>query len=488
MFALAGGGGALAVCAFAPFYFWQLAPPLLACLFFAAVHSVTVRRAAALGFGCAFVFFAAGLFWIYQALSGYIGLSPFPAALLSALLFAYLSLYSAASCAIARALAPAGKIVALFAAAATWTLLEKTREIAFTGFPWFAAGYSQIPQSPLAGWAPLFGISGVTFALTLCAACLACAALPGVNIYRRIAALAFAFLLFAGGAIAKNAEWTETGGTVTASLLQGNVKQKLKWQRGEVKRALADYLAMAKRAPGAIIVLPETALPMAQSDLPPGYLDELSAIAEERGGAVVAGLFAVEENKTYNAALALGAFPANDYRKRHLTPYGEYLPFGELLGPFLMREWMAFFSLSPGESAEPLRLNDMRAGVMICYEDIFGGELREQLPAANFLANLTNDGWFDGSAMAAQHVQYSQARALESGRDLVRATNTGVSAFINHKGEITKTFPPQKQGILTGKITIRTGATPYATHGDAPALLIALLILITAFARFILRR
>ncbi|MGI9337491.1 MAG: apolipoprotein N-acyltransferase [Gammaproteobacteria bacterium] len=447
-----------------------------ALLLHCAANAKSVRAAFWLGFVFGFVFFAVGLFWIFQALSGYIGLPVIAALPLAALLFAYLALYIGAVCAAVRYCVPAGRILALIAGAAVWTLAESLREVALTGFPWFAAGYSQIPNGLFAGFAPLGGMATVNFALMLSAALLAAAWQRGAGgWHKRMIYIVVIGIIIGAGGFGKTAQWTTAKGEVSVSLLQGNVKQELKWKKEEVRKALWDYLKMAKRSEGRIIILPETALPMTRDNLPTGYFLSLKSMAEKRNGAVIAGMFEEESGKTYNAAIATGDFAETSYRKRHLTPYGEYLPLADITGPLLRREWMAFFGLSPGLSDAPLRLPFADIGIAICYEDIFGGELRGRMAKADFLANLTNDGWFDGSMMAAQHLRYSQARALESGRDIVRATNTGVSAFINHRGEVVSVLPPQEQGILEGRVQLRKGATPFALYGDAPVLLFALL-------------
>ena len=287
----------------------------------------------------------------------------------------------------------------------------------------------------------------------LSAALLAASWQAKVQMHRRIVALVAVCIIIIGGEFTRRVEWTAAGEEITISLLQGNVKQKIKWQPGAVEQALADYLQMAIQAKGRIIILPETALPMIKSDLPRGYADILDDIAAARNGAIIAGMFEKQNGKTYNAAVAFGDFAASSYRKRHLTPYGEYLPFAEITAPFLQREWMAFFALSPGVRDTPLTIPFANIGIAICYEDIFGGELRTAMAQADFLANLTNDGWFDGSMMAAQHLRYSQTRALESAKDIVRATNTGISAIINHRGKIISQLPPP--AILEGAITTR---------------------------------
>ena len=299
-------------------------------------------------------------------------------------------------------------------------------------------------------------------------------------------ALTAAFALAAilgGGALAARLEWTRSAGEVSVSLLQGNVHQELKWREGEVERALRDYLRMAEEAPGRWIILPETALPMRLSDAPPEYLEALRRLAAERDGAVLTGVFIEDGGGLFNAAAALGDFPLADYRKRHLTPYGEYLPFAAVLRPLLLAADIPYNSLAEGGAAAAISLPGGAAAVSICYEDIFPAEWRAQLPQARALINITNDGWFDGSAMLRQHFRMSQARAAEFGRPLARATNTGITALTDHRGRTTAELQPGRQGALHGAMDLRAGATPFVRYGELPALILSVLLIVAALAR-----
>lgn len=458
--AIAVLAGVAASLAFAPLEWWLILPPALAVLFALVARSESAGDAARYGFAFGIAYFVCGLQWIYGALSGYIGLPPLAAAALMALLCAALACYYAAAAALGRR--------SPLHLAGCWALAEWLRGALFSGFPWLAIGYAPLPHSWLYGWLPILGIGGANLAVALLAA--AGAMLP----QRPKAAGALAAAVFAGGAIGMHAEWTEAAGEVRVSLLQGGVRQELKWNPDEVYDALGWYLKTAKEAEGSWIILPETALPMRRKDLPSGYYEALEETAKDRGGAVLAGMFSEEGESMYNAVVGIGDFSHSEYRKRHLTPYGEYLPFASVLRPILLAADIPYNSLAAGERAEPMHLpGGWLVALSVCYEDVFGNEWRAQLPAAHALINVTNDGWFDGSAMLLQHLRMSQARAAEFGRALARATNTGMTALVDHRGQVVELLPPGERAVLEGSLPLRTGATPYVLFGDAPALLVA---------------
>ena len=273
----------------------------------------------------------------------------------------------------------------------------------------------------------------------------------------------------------------QSGGELRVSLLQGNVAQTLKWDPDQVIKALSDYQKMAQETGEQLIILPETAWPVPFYSLPQEYVAGWHDIATEQQGVVIAGVFLEEGDDTYNAAVLLDGEQVKDYRKTHLTPYGEYQPFPDLARRWLRSEAIQFSGLTAGEENKTLTLpGGTQAGMSICYEDAFGDEWREQLPHAHFLVNITNDAWFDTTAMPYQHLQISQARALETGRWLVRAANTGVTAIINERGEVVRALPLKSQEALTGTIQLRQGATPYVLIGDTGIALIAGLMLLAA--------
>ncbi len=475
--------GFVFVLSFAPFSLWWLAFVCLTSLFILVVYTPSPIKAAQVGFCFGLAFFASGLWWVFQALSGYIGLPPFLAFPLWLLLCAFLAMFPATAVYLAKH--AGGQLPALLAVAACWVLSEWLRAHLFTGFPWLAAGYSQIPNSPLAGYAPILGINGVTLMLTLSAALIASSVLPNVLIWRRVIAVISTVAIIASGGYLQHIQWTTVIGKTTVSVLQGNVEQNLKWRKGQVAKALTDYLRMAEESSGKIIIMPETALPMHLDELPTGYMQSLEDIATARDGALITGIFLNDTatNETdkeilYNGAIAIGDFPPAYYHKRHLTPYGEYLPFEDILRPILLRADIPFNSLSSGTINQPMQLGKTKMAIAICYEDAFGDEWLEQMATAQFMANLVNEGWFDGSIMASQHLQISQARAVEAGKWLVRSTNTGISAVIDDKGKIRAILPAETQGILSHELDLLNGTTPYTMFGDKLVLLFSLLLLI----------
>lgn len=469
--------GSLLLLAFAPVGWWWVAPLALAVLFGCVNAAASIWQAffLALAFGVAF--FSAGVIWIYQALVGYIGLPVYAGVPFAAALYVGLALFPAVGCAAAWAvtLPGFGRVVAL---AAGWTAAEWLRGwLVLGGFPWLALGYSQVPDGWLAGWIPLLGVYGATFASALTAA--------GVYVLcfarrykKRLAALPVAAaLLFGIPLVLNNAwSWTLQSGGISVSVLQGNVRQALKWEDGQVEQMLSDYLALAESSTGRVVVFPETAFPMLMRELPQKYVAYLRNIATKRRGAMVAGAFLQDKNseRFYNGVHVFAKTDIDRYRKMHLTPYGEYIPFASVLEPLLRRAHIPFHSLLAGDRNLPLDLVDgIRAGISICYEDAFGEQWREQYARSHFLINMTNDAWFDGSQMPAQHLQIAQTRALESGRWLVRASNTGESAVVDARGRVVQKLDKDVQGVLTHTVPLVRGHTLYTFVGDAAAVALA---------------
>jgi apolipoprotein N-acyltransferase len=469
--ALAGLLGAASVFGFAPFYLFPL--PILALA--GLIHLLRGADGGAafrLGYAFGLGWFLAGVSWVYVSMHD-VGLMPAPIAALATLLFAaYLALFPAVALGLAARWRLPEAARWLLAAPALWTLADWVRGWLFTGFPWQALGYSQAPWSPLAGYAPLLGVLGVTWLAALTAAALA---------LRRPWSLALAAALWLAGWGLGQVAWTRPAGEpVTVSLLQGNVVQELKFRPERLAESLESYRRMVLDSPSRLIVLPETALPVFLDTVPAEYLARLAGHAWRNGGDLLVGVPEREaDGRYYNSVVSLGAAPLQTFRKVHLVPFGEFVPPGFRWFIDLMRIPLGDFSRgAPGQP--PMAVAGQRVAVNICYEDVFGEELIHALPAASLMANLSNDAWFGDSFAPWQHLQISQMRALESGRWWLRANNTGITAILDEKGRVVEQLPPFALGALHGQAQGRTGLTPYARWGNTgvlavlvPALLLA---------------
>lgn len=502
--------GAASVAAFAPLGAFPLVWLTLGGLYGLLARARTVAAGAWLGGAFGFGFFGAGVSWVYVSLSVFGGMPAAAAAAATLAFCAGLALFPAAAGALFVRLAPqpgdesspgrrAGFVfarVGLFAA--LWALSEWLRGFLFTGFPWLAVGYAQTPPSPLAGFAPLFGVFGVGL-LTAALGGLLAETLRGLAGARRASGrsaagvgvrsgttvglpLVAACLLLAGGAGLRAIEWTEPFGEPTSvALLQGNVPLEMKWRPERFGESLDTYYRLALEHPARLTVLPETALPVFLEQAPRDYLDALAALAAREQGDVLFGIASGDSERYLNTAVSVGVSPSQRYAKSHLVPFGEFTPPG--FSWFMSALSIPMSDFTPGATTQPpLAIAGQQVAVNICYEDVFGSEIIRALPQATLLVNLSNVAWFGDSLAPQQHLQIAQMRALESGRMMLRATNTGMTAIIAADGRVQAALPTFTRDALTGTVHGYRGSTPYVRFGDWPLLHLALLLLIVALA------
>jgi len=478
--------GAACVLGFAPFYWWPVPIAAFAVLFHVFDRSGSPRQAALSGFAFGLGYFLAGVSWIYVSLHEFGGMPMILAAIATFLVCAYCAIFPAATGWGAVRWGGQRTGPRLMLMSAGYVGLEWFRGWFLSGFPWLTLGTSQVPSSPLAGFAPLIGPYGTSLTVTLAAA-LACAFFQNTALaaarYRILAAIA---VLFVAGGVAKGVAWTEPSGPpVTIALLQGNVPQSLKW-RDEVRvKTLLDYRDMVYAAQARIVVLPETAFPAFFDELPPEYLASLRDDARRTGKDILLGAVERDARKGrdfdyYNSVLNLTDPAQKSYRKRHLVPFGEYIPPGFKWILQWLHIPLSDFAI-PTEEPKVVTAAGRRFGVAICYEDIFGEEVIVVLPDAEILLNVSNDAWFGRSLAADQHLQASQMRALETGRWMVRSTNTGVTAAIDERGQVLRQLPQFTKGTLVESVTPRSGTTPYVRWGNYAALLLVAAILAAAW-------
>ncbi|MFO7543520.1 MAG: apolipoprotein N-acyltransferase [Thiobacillus sp.] len=483
--------GALAVTGFAPLNAWPVPMLSLAVLFGLLVRTTSMRAGFFVGLAWGLGFFIVGVSWIFISLSVYGGMSTGLSALATFLFCSVLALFPAMVGALQARWhddEPTQRLLLLIPL--LWGVTEWMRGWVFTGFPWLVAGYSQVPASPLAGYAPLVGVYGVSFLLAGMAALLAWSVTTHGPLAQRIWAMVAIVTLGVGGQALRGVVWTTPDGAPTSvALLQGNIPQDMKWQPEKTLATLESYARMATASPAQLIVLPETALPVFESDLPDPYRAGLVSLGQKNGGDVLTGLpTGSTDGAYYNSVVSYGSAPSQRYHKVHLVPFGEYIPLKAVWGWVIRVLHIPLSDFARGAvDQQPLAIGGQRVAANICYEDAFGEEIIRQLPAASVLVNVSNLAWFGDSFAPWQHAQMSQMRALETGRMMLRATNTGVTAIIDTQGRVLAALPLFQPGSLRGTIQGYAGSTPYVRWGNAPILavwgVIGIGLLIAAFRR-----
>lgn len=466
---LAGAGSVLA---FAPFELFPLAFVSVAVLVWLLRAVTRARTGFLLGFAWGLGAFLAGVSWLYVALNRYGGV-PMPVAALAILLFcAYLALYPGLAAALFVRARRGGPLAQATLFGGLWLVCEWLRGWVFTGFPWLAIGYSQTPPSPLAGLMPVLGVYGVGGLVVFAATLIALARWRRPAAALRTSAMLLALVLVGSG-LGRFAWTTPVGEPLRVALIQTNIEQGLKWEPEMLAHWLDVNAELAGRYDADLIVLPETSLPLLVEHLPPGYLDRLAGAARARGGDLVIGVFSRDaQGHIYNAALSVGVSPSQFYAKRHLVPFGEYSP--PLFGWFYEIADIPMSDQTPGPREQPpLQLGGQRIAVNICYEDLFGHELLDSLPEATLMLNLSNLAWYGRSLAQPQHLQIARVRALETGRPMLRSTNTGMTALVRPDGSVAGVLPQFEGGALQLEVRGYQGVTPYARWGDRAALWLA---------------
>ncbi|MFZ5545467.1 MAG: apolipoprotein N-acyltransferase [Pseudomonadota bacterium] len=457
---------------FAPLEAWPLQILSLAGLA-ALARSAGPRAAAALGWWFAFGWLASGMWWLYISMHRYGGM-PAPLAVLAVLLLAAaLALYYALALGAWARWRGAGSRPARSALgfAAVWLLAELARGVLLTGFPWIAGGYAHT-TGPLAAWAPWIGVYGIgALAAWLGAALgLALVAAPG-RPARRLGLLLAPPVAAALVAHALPAEFTRDSGRLSVTLLQPNIAQDQKFDPQRVHSTLQWHVDRLQQAKGTLVVTPESSIPLPPQFLDASWAQALRAPFAAGERAALVGIFLGDDDKGYtNSLVGLSAGSdlarpqqAYHYGKRHLLPFGEFVPPGFKWFVDLMH--IPIGDQARGTSIAPLAVGGQRVRPVICYEDLFAEDMVDSVvgdaPATVF-ANATNLAWFGPLMVQDQHLQFSRMRALEFQRPMVRATNTGITGVVDHRGRLTARLPSEAEGALETDVRGRIGVTPYA--------------------------
>ena len=461
--------GAFAVLGFAPFYFFPATIIALIGIVYLWAKSPSAKASLVLGFQFGLGLYTVGIYWIYISLHDFGGMPWWFAGFCTFCLCAFMALFPALVGYFSKRIGYLS-----ISTAVLWGLSDWVRSWIFTGFPWLTIGYSQTPHSPLAGYMPIIGVYGVSTITVAIAACIGIWLAnkhQHINTTWRRNVITAVTLFVAFGSILKVVPWTSPiGEPFSASLLQGNIPQAIKWSPDAADNTMSQYVAMTQASQADLIVLPETALPVIASQLDPTIQQTLTAHTQQNNSNLIVGMvdYNRDTQEYFNSAFSFGTSPTQSYSKNHLVPFGEFIPLKQMLG-WVYRDWlnMPLSDLSRGGSTQqPMQLNDQKVAVNICYEDVFGEEIIRQLPEATILVNISNDAWYGQSYAADQHMQFSQARALETGRMVLRATNTGATAMIDQHGYVLAHAPHDVKTTLNVTAQGYKGTTPYVFWGN----------------------
>ncbi|TRX55690.1 apolipoprotein N-acyltransferase [Thalassomonas sp. M1454] len=480
------------VFAYAPFSLWPIA--LLALLvWFTQLDQRSPKQAFYQGLAFGFGWFGAGISWVHVSIEQFGGMPLFVSVLLMILLCGYLALYPALAAWLSAKLS-INKTVNLYFLPFVWLLSEYLRAHMLTGFPWLALGYSQI-DGPFAALAPFIGEVGIGFVLLY----FAVAAFKRIK--RKQIRLTRIILLSSIVAITlthnvSNIE--ETGENINVALVQGNIKQELRWDEAQEQNIINSYIDDSKGLYQShdLVIWPEAAIPRIEP-LAQEYLQQLDEQAFEQNSALITGIinYDPDSRSFFNRLVMLGKKQdgdklgdyyyrnSNHYDKHHLLPIGEFVPFASLLRPLAPFFNLPMSSFSRGDYVQKnLLANNLNIAPLICFEIVFPKQLAANMnQQTDLLLTVSNDAWFGDSHGPHQHLEIARMRALEFGRPMLRSTNNGITAVINHNGEIIADIPQFTKTTLSTQVPLVSGATfysQYALHLDKLLFLIFLISLI----------
>lgn len=475
------GAGAALPLAFAPYGWWWVAI-LSPAILYALLHDRSPKQAFWLGEAYGIGLWCVGAFWLYTSIHTY-GDTPAPLALLMiGFVGLAMGLFHGVMAWAYRRFLPETPLTF----APIWVFFEWLKTWLFTGFPWLFVGYGFTGKG-LDGLAPVAGVFAVSFLAIFLAAAL-------IEVLRGKRFWLIPMLAFVSLAIGLDqVRWTTAKPTppLSVSLVQGNIPQDLKWLTEYRIRTLQIYAELSNTEWGRdLVVWPESSIPMFQTDAQP-FIDQVELLAAATNSAWVTGIpwqsltpFDPQQYAYapfYNSIMARGDQADGLYHKQRLVPFGEYIPFEGALYwvlPNLKRN-MEIMSFSAGRDDQaPLQIKGHALAAAICYEVAYPNLTRKNARGSDFLVTLSNDAWFGTSDGPLQHLQMVQMRAKETGRWFIRATNTGVTAFIDDRGQIVSRTAQFKTAVLRGELPAMQGETPYMRWGDWPLLVLSALLIL----------
>ena len=472
--------GLFSVFAFAPFGLFWLAPITLAVFFYAIVDSHLPKIAFLRGYGFGLGFFGAGIYWIYVSTGVYGTGGPLAGVLSTIAFVGFLALFPASmGWFFRRCFNSSHDRQLLIWLPIVWVMWEWIRSWIFTGFPWLTIGYSQT-EFFVGAMAPVVGVFGISYAVALFAGAMTVLARGSAK--ARISSACVMLSVFGIAFLCSLPTWTTpVRSSISVALVQGNIAQEQKWLPEQQLPTLYTYSTETEKVWGTdLIVWPETAISMFYHEVVGDFIPALEEKALAEGSDIITGIieYDFEQRRYFNSLITIGS-THEFFAKKHLVPFGEYLPLRGLLGDLLDILGVPLDDFKAGNPDKYiLHAAGEAVGVSICYEDAFGNEIIRALPEATLLVNVSNDGWFGDTIAPHQHLQMAQMRARETERYLLRSTNTGITAIIDHHGQVISRAPQYTLYTLTGVAEPRTGMTPFSRFGNWPVISILSLLLL----------
>ncbi|EKD55232.1 MAG: hypothetical protein ACD_60C00023G0001 [uncultured bacterium] len=479
--------GAALTLSFAPYQFYPLAiicPAILLALWL----NISKKRAFFRGWLFGLGLFGAGVYWIFISIHTFGDISSFVSIIITGGLIAILALFPGiGGYLFNRYFFRVTPCNLLFAFPAIWVALEWIRTWVFTGFPWFMLGYSQI-NSPLSGYAALFGVFGVSLAVLLSSALLVqfIIYLRQKNYRDSIFTLAVGFMIWIVGGCLTQITWTKPfGPPIKVSLVQGNIPQEMKWSPEHLQFTLNQYSKLsANHWDSRIVIWPESAIPLPLQEAE-NFLEALDTTAKKQGAAFITGIPVQlpTSESYYNAVIVLGN-GHGFYLKHRLVPFGEYIPLRDFLHTALDLLHVPMSDFVPSVArAKPLEVGNLKISAFICYEIAFPELVISSDPTINLLLTVSNDAWFGHSIAQVQHLEMARMRAIEMGRPVLFVSNNGITAIIKADGKIQSAAPPFQTYVLTDKVQPTAGKTPWQLWGMDPVLLTIVIFILIAMRK-----
>lgn len=481
---LAPAAGAFAPFALAPYGWWPLGIISLL-LLLACLQQARPKRGLLLGWLYGLGLYGAGVSWVYHSIHDYGYAAPPLAGGLTLLFVAGLALLFTASFGYTFARLFRGKCWgALLGFPALWVLFEWLRSWLLTGFPWLLSGYAHT-DTALAYWAPVLGTYGISFIVALSASSLylMLSQFRGQQLDRYFALYASLFMLpWLGALLLSQVSWTQPQGQpISVTLLQPNITQDVKWKPEQRNKTLNQlYMQTRLSLDSDLVIWPENAVPLLQDQAKP-FLDEMDALTRQSGTTLITGIpWRLRDDNgdeiLHNSITALGT-GNGVYHKQKLVPFGEYVPLQSLLRGLInfFNLPMSTFRTGPAEQSPLIAQahgEELTVSPFICYEIVYPDFVRDLAKHSDLLLTISDDSWFGTSAGPLQHLQMARMRALENGRYLMRGTNTGVTAIIDHHGQITARAKSFMKENLSGDVWTVSGRTPFSHTGSWPVLLL----------------